>query len=91
MFIQRHISRLSPRTIDNIAPDNIYGSYPQVAATFLSLVRAAAITSGTGTYIADTPGFSNFDIYEIPYRELYKYFKEFNETKCRYRIAFGSA
>ena len=31
------------------------------------------------TYIADTPGFSNFDIYEIPYREAYKYFKEFNE------------
>ena len=37
-------------------------------------------------YIADTPGFSNFDIYEIPYRELYKYFKEFNEyvEECEY-------
>ncbi len=35
------------------------------------------------TYIADTPGFSTFDIYEIQYRELYKYFKEFNKyTKC---------
>ena len=41
---------------------------------------------GEETYIADTPGFSNFDIYEIPYRELYKYFKEFNEfvEECEY-------
>lgn len=38
------------------------------------------------TYIADTPGFSNFDIYEIPYKELYKYFVEFNEfiPNCEY-------
>lgn len=38
------------------------------------------------TYIADTPGFSTFDVYEIEYRELYKYFKEFNqyENKCEY-------
>ena len=41
---------------------------------------------GEDVYIADTPGFSNFDIYEIPYKELYKYFKEFNEyiEKCEY-------
>ena len=41
---------------------------------------------GKDAYIADTPGFSNFDIYEIPYRELYKYFKEFNEyiEECEY-------
>ena len=31
------------------------------------------------TYIADTPGFSTFDIYEIESKELYKYFKEFVE------------
>lgn len=38
------------------------------------------------TYIADTPGFSNFDIYEIPYKELYKYFIEFNNfiNNCEY-------
>lgn len=38
------------------------------------------------SYIADTPGFSNFDIYEIPYKELYKYFKEFNDyiQDCEY-------
>lgn len=29
------------------------------------------------TYIADTPGFSTFDISEIEYKELDKYFKEF--------------
>ena len=29
------------------------------------------------TYIADTPGFSTFDVSEIEYRELDKYFKEF--------------
>ena len=40
----------------------------------------------TDTYIADTPGFSTFDVYEIPYRELDKYFREFNNCidKCRY-------
>lgn len=38
------------------------------------------------TYIADTPGFSNFDVYEIPYKELYKYFKEFklSSDRCEY-------
>ena len=38
------------------------------------------------TYIADTPGFSTFDVYEIEYRELYRYFKEFNKynNKCEY-------
>ena len=38
------------------------------------------------SYIADTPGFSNFDIYEIPYKELYKYFIEFNSyiEDCEY-------
>lgn len=41
---------------------------------------------GEDSYIADTPGFSNFDIYEIPYKELYKYFVEFNKciNKCEY-------
>ncbi len=39
------------------------------------------------TYIADTPGFSTFDIYEINYKEFYKYFKEFNKfiIKCEYQ------
>lgn len=38
------------------------------------------------TYIADTPGFSTFDIYEIEYRKLYQYFKEFNQyvKDCEY-------
>lgn len=38
------------------------------------------------TYIADTPGFSTFDISEIEYRELDKYFKEFKLEidKCEF-------
>lgn len=32
------------------------------------------------TYIADTPGFSTFDISEIEYKELDKYFKEFKQV-----------
>jgi ribosome biogenesis GTPase / thiamine phosphate phosphatase len=38
------------------------------------------------TYIADTPGFSTFDIYEIEYRELANYFVEFKEhiPKCEF-------
>lgn len=38
------------------------------------------------TYIADTPGFSTFDISEIESKELYKYFKEFQqfEETCEF-------
>lgn len=38
------------------------------------------------TYIADTPGFSTFDLYEIEYRELAKYFIEFDQfaKECEY-------
>ncbi len=38
------------------------------------------------TYIADTPGFSTFDIYEINYKELFKYFVEFEKyiKKCEF-------
>ena len=34
------------------------------------------------TYIADTPGFSTFDISEIQYNDLDKYFKEFEPEIC---------
>ena len=38
------------------------------------------------TYIADTPGFSTFDVFEIPYKELDKYFIDFNNVieECKY-------
>ena len=36
------------------------------------------------TYIADTPGFSTFDISEIESKDLYKYFKEFDDKNCKY-------
>ncbi len=38
------------------------------------------------TYIADTPGFSTFDIYELQSKDLYQYFKEFKtaEKNCKY-------
>lgn len=36
------------------------------------------------TYIADTPGFSTFDISEIESKDLYKYFKEFSDKNCKY-------
>lgn len=38
------------------------------------------------TYIADTPGFSVFDIYEIETKDLYKYFREFKdyEKDCEF-------
>lgn len=38
------------------------------------------------TYIADTPGFSTFDIYEIETTNLYKYFREFKEEEknCKF-------
>ena len=41
---------------------------------------------GKNTYIADTPGFSTFDINEIDYRNLDKEFIEFNKyiEECKY-------
>lgn len=38
------------------------------------------------TYIADTPGFSTFDISEIDYKDLDKYYKEFTKEikKCEF-------
>lgn len=39
-----------------------------------------------GVYVADTPGFSTFDIYEIETKDLYRYFKEFKEEEknCKF-------
>ena len=34
-----------------------------------------------GSYIADTPGFATFDVYEIENKDLYKYFKELKEEE----------
>jgi len=41
---------------------------------------------GENTYIADTPGFSSFEVNEIGSNELDKYFREFNENieKCEF-------
>ena len=38
------------------------------------------------TYIADTPGFSTFDIFEIESKDLFKFFKEFKqyEVDCKF-------
>ena len=38
------------------------------------------------TYIADTPGFSTFDIYEIESKDLSNYYKEFRQfiKKCEF-------
>ncbi len=42
---------------------------------------------GKDTYLADTPGFSTFDISEIPSNELESYFPEFDafREKCEYK------
>lgn len=34
-----------------------------------------------GSYIADTPGFATFDVYEIENKDLYKYFRELKEEE----------
>ena len=41
---------------------------------------------GTDSYIADTPGFSTFDITEIDKKDLANYFKEFKQYigKCEF-------
>lgn len=36
------------------------------------------------SYIVDTPGFSSFDIEEIDYKELKKYFIEFKKEECEF-------
>ena len=42
---------------------------------------------GANSYLADTPGFSTFDISEIPSEELEQYFPEFDayREKCEYK------
>ncbi len=39
-----------------------------------------------GAYIADTPGFSSFEVVEIPYEEIQEYFVEFDDLRgdCRF-------
>ena len=36
------------------------------------------------TYILDTPGFSSFELYDISYKELKKYYTDFLEYHCDY-------
>lgn len=36
------------------------------------------------TYILDTPGFSNYELYDIEYKELRKYYNDFQKFKCVY-------
>ena len=36
------------------------------------------------TYILDTPGFSSYELYDISYKDLKKYYKEFLEHPCEY-------
>lgn len=39
---------------------------------------------GEEIYFLDTPGFSNYDVFNISAKELKKYFHEFNEYVCEY-------
>lgn len=39
---------------------------------------------GKNSYVVDTPGFSSFDITEIEYKELKKYFIEFKKDECEF-------
>lgn len=39
---------------------------------------------GKNSYVIDTPGFSSFDINEIDYKDLKKYFVEFKQEKCEF-------
>ena len=36
------------------------------------------------SYLFDTPGFSSFELYDINYKELKKYYDDFNEHVCDY-------
>lgn len=41
-------------------------------------------TLSDNTYILDTPGFSSYELYDVEYKELPKYYPEFNKVKCDY-------
>ena len=36
------------------------------------------------TFILDTPGFSSYEVFDVTYKELSKYFKQFNSCNCKY-------
>lgn len=39
---------------------------------------------GDKSYLLDTPGFSSYELYDIEYKELKKYYDDFSKEKCDY-------
>ncbi len=69
---------------DNITLEGVISDKNKKGKNTTTAIKLYKIDENT--YIADTPGFGAFDIYEIETQDLYKYFKEFveYEKECAY-------
>ncbi len=47
-------------------------------------VKLYSIDNCENTYILDTPGFSSYELYDIEYKELKKYYPDFLKHSCKY-------
>lgn len=68
----------------NIADEGVISNKNKKGKNTTTNVRLYELEENA--YIADTPGFSTFDIYEINYKDLSKYFIEFKSyiNECQY-------
>lgn len=69
---------------ENITQEGVISNKNKRGKNTTTAIRLYKINNDT--YIADTPGFGAFDIYEIETSDLYKYFKEFvqYEKECEF-------
>lgn len=69
---------------DNITQEGVISDKNKKGKNTTTAIKLYKIDKNT--YIADTPGFGAFDIYEIETGDLYKYFREFveHEKKCEF-------
>ena len=69
---------------ENLTKEGVISNKSKKGKNTTTAIRLYEIEAHT--YIADTPGFSVFDIYEIETKDLYKYFREFkeHEKQCEF-------
>lgn len=69
---------------ENLTKEGVVSNKNKKGKNTTTTVQLYRLTDNT--YIADTPGFSTFDVYEIESKDLYQYFKELKteEKNCKY-------
>lgn len=75
--------------LNHIAPelDLATGEVSQALSRGRHTTRQVGLIKLFGGFVADTPGFSAFEVFDMEARDLTRYFREFNELSpnCRFR------